>query len=93
MEPEKYAVLRDRLRNYANVNAQDFYALRENLTSPGNQKFLDLFQAELLEVVQGNTMPRPEFEALTDDEFEDDAEYEAHVKAIYAFLFEGGAYP
>ncbi len=89
---EKFEILEDRLQNYANVNAQDFEALREDLNAPEADEVKAIFEAELREAIAG-AFTRAQYEALTDDEFEDDAEYQAYLALIYGYLFEGGAYP
>lgn len=92
MSFEKFEILKDRLRNFVHVNSQDYEELRDNLDDPEAGEVRAIFQAEWRELMAG-ALSRSEYEALTDDEFEDDAEYQAYLAAIYGYLFEGSAYP
>ena len=90
---EKFDILKGRLQNYANVNAFDLAALKANLTQPGNEAFLDIFRSELDETIAGNGVPRSTYEALTDDEFDDDDAYVDYLKGIRGYLFEDAPHP
>lgn len=88
----KFEILKSRLRTYCNVNAFDLIALKANLELPANAGFRQTFAAELDEAIAG-ALPRADYERLTGDEFEDDAAYLDYLRAIRAFLFEGGPHP
>ena len=85
MSFEKFEILKDRLRNFVHVNSQDYEELRDNLDDPEAGEVRAIFQAEWRGLMAG-ALSRSEYEALTDDEFEDDAEYQAYLAAIYGAL-------
>jgi hypothetical protein len=93
MEFEKFDILKRRLRVYANVNAYDLGALKANLETPANAAFLATFRAELEEAMAGGVFTPAEFEALTGDAFEDEAELTENLRGVHAFLFLGGPHP
>jgi hypothetical protein len=86
-------ILRSRLKTYCDVNAFDLIALKANLEKPENAEFREKFQAELEEAVDGDTLTKEEYEALTGDEFEDDEAYDDFLTAVEVFLFEDGPHP
>ncbi|MGB3280799.1 MAG: hypothetical protein WBA92_16545 [Pseudorhodobacter sp.] len=92
MSFEKFEILKDRLRNFVHVNSQDYEELREDLDAPEAAEVKAIFQAEWKALMAGD-LTRSDYEALTDDEFESDAEYQAYLAAIYGYLFDGGSYP
>ncbi|AVO37295.1 hypothetical protein [Pukyongiella litopenaei] len=90
---EKLEILKRRLRNYCNVNAFDLIALKANLDAPGNAEIRDIFRAELEDAIASDVLPQAEYEKLTAEEFEDDAEYRDNLRGIHAYLFEGAPHP
>ncbi|MEO0603303.1 MAG: hypothetical protein AAF211_17825 [Myxococcota bacterium] len=93
MPSSKFDILKRRVGAYCNVNAFDLNALKVNLEDPNNERFGKIFQQELDEVIETVALSRSAYEQLTDHEFEDDADYVAHLKSIRGFLFEGAPHP
>ncbi|RDV38743.1 hypothetical protein DV096_08030 [Bradymonadaceae bacterium TMQ3] len=90
---EPFEILKHRLQNYANVNAYDLAALKSNLERQGNEEVRAIFWRELDATIAGDGVTRHAFEALTEGEFEDDADYVAFLSALRAYVFEGGPLP
>ncbi len=80
-------ILKSRLRLYCNVNAYDVPALKANLERPGNEGFRETFRAGLAATAAGTGLGREEYEALTGDSFDEDAEYLADMARIYEEIF------
>ncbi len=92
-EFEPFEILKRRLRTYAHVESFDLEDLRDNLNQPGNGRFLEAFRNELDQTIAGSGLTQAEYEALTDDEFEDEATYIAYITAMRGYLFDGGKHP
>ncbi|RAL21505.1 hypothetical protein DL240_11625 [Lujinxingia litoralis] len=74
--------------------ALGFAAIDINICSGrSNDVFLDTFRRELDETIAGKGVSRSVYEALTDDEFEDDQAYVDFLKGLRAYLFEDGPLP
>jgi hypothetical protein len=93
MSIAEFDILKSRLRAYCNVNAFDLAALRTNLDRPDNAAFRDTFRTELAAVIAGRGLNRHEYEAITGESFDEDADFIAMMQATQAYLFEGGPMP
>jgi hypothetical protein len=93
MSFDQYTILRDRLAHYGNVNFRDFTALRENLSLPENARFREAMAADLDAALSTDEFTQSEYEALTEEEFESEAEYRAYLARLRDFLFAGGPHP
>lgn len=88
-----FEILERRLRVYGHANSFDLPALKENLEAPANHGFLQTFREALAASRDGDGLSREAHFRITDLEFDDDAEYRAHLGEMYAYLFEGGPLP
>jgi len=80
-------ILTSRLRLYCNVNAYDLGALKANLERPGNEGFRETFRAGLAAAATGKGLTRAEYETLTGDSFDEDAEYLADLARVYQEIY------
>lgn len=87
MTSSRFEILTRRLRAYANVNAYDLDALKANLDRPDNAEARETFRAQLEDLINTLAIPRDEYEALTGEAFDDDAEYRTALLSIRATLF------
>lgn len=51
------------------------------------------FKEEFAAVIDRHTVSREAYRLLTNDEFDSDAEYDAWLRALWSYLYEGGADP
>ncbi|MDP5216559.1 hypothetical protein Q5Y75_04965 [Ruegeria sp. 2205SS24-7] len=86
-------VLSDMASGYLNPQAYDVEELKEFLDEAHNADARTAFQSALAETLSGSGIGRSDWEELTDDEFEDEAEWRDYLTALQAFLFEDGPYP
>lgn len=93
MDFAKYEILKRRLAAYGNVNAFDMAGLKADLESAGNEAFLATFRAELEEAMAGGGLDRASYRALTGEDFEEEDDLLANLRAIHGYLFEGGPLP
>lgn len=93
MDFEKFAILKGRLEAYADINAYDLGALKANLDDPANARFRDIFARELQEAIADDVFTPASYEALTGESFDDDDALRQGLRAMQAFLLEGGPHP
>lgn len=86
-------ILKSRARSYLDVNAFDLTGLRANLNASGNETFLETFRLELASTIEGTGLSRVEYQKLTNDDFDEDADFVAYMKGVYAYLFEDAPHP
>jgi hypothetical protein len=87
MTSTRFEILTRRLRLHAHVNAYDLDALKANLNRPDNAEARETLRAQLDDLIDTLAIPRDEYEALTGEAFDDDAEYRAALQGIRATLF------
>ncbi|MEZ6184540.1 MAG: hypothetical protein R3F62_05950 [Planctomycetota bacterium] len=85
------ATFRVAARLYLLANAFDLYALRDRFAEPTHAAQAVAFRQGL--GLERADPDRANFEALTALDFDSDAEFQAFLTAVEAFLFEDGPHP